>query len=427
MKEKIKDTNRNKLFKRDFTMVVIGQIISLFGNAILRFALPLYLLRETDSSSLFGAVTACSLIPMVIFSLFGGIIADRKNKRNIMVVLDFTTAAVILIFSLALGKVSLVPLMIAVLMILYGISGIYQPAVQASIPLIAEKQLLMQGNAVINMVSTLANLLGPIIGGVLFGAFGITPILFISIGCFVFSAVMEIFIHIPFEKNTDGKSVLDAVGSDLSDSFQFIKNEKPIFLSVLGILALFNLILSAMMLVGIPVIVVQILGMSDTAIGITQGALGLGGLTGGLIAGAAAEKIRLKNGYVFLIICSLAAFFMGISVFEAIPKNIGYFIITALSFGAMCASAMFGVSMITAVQQQTPPNLLGKIMAVSIAVSSCSQPVGQAVYGVLFDVFSDKPYLVMTGAAILAMAVSLYSKKVFAVLEKEQAQQDQRI
>lgn len=409
----------NKLFKRDFTMVVIGQIISLFGNAILRFALPLYLLRETNSSSLFGAVTACSFIPMVIFSLFGGIIADRKNKRNIMVVLDFATAAVILIFSFALGKVLLVPLMIAVLMILYGISGIYQPAVQASIPLITEKEMLMQGNAVINMVSTLAGLLGPIIGGILFGAFGIMPILYISVGCFVFSAVMEIFIHIPFEKNTDGKSVLGAVGSDLSDSFKFIKNEKPIFLSVLGILALFNLILSAVMIVGIPIIVVQILGMSDTALGITQGAMGLGGLAGGIIAGAAAEKIRLKNGYVILIICSLAAAFMGISVFEAIPKNIGYIIITAVSFGAMCASTMFSVSMMTAVQQQTPPKLLGKIMAVIIAVSSCSQPVGQAIYGVLFDVFSDKPYLVMIGAAVLAMAVSLYSKKVFEVLDME--------
>ena len=128
---KIGGANMSKLFKRDFTMVVIGQIISLFGNAILRFALPLYLLRETDSSSLFGVVTACAFIPMVIFSLFGGVIADRKNKRNIMVTLDFTTAAVILIFSFALGKVSLVPLMIAVLMILYGIFGIYQPAVQA--------------------------------------------------------------------------------------------------------------------------------------------------------------------------------------------------------------------------------------------------------------------------------------------------------
>ena len=411
----------NKLFKRDFTMVVIGQIISLFGNAILRFALPLYLLRETDSASLFGAVTACSFIPMVIFSLFGGVIADRKNKRNIMVALDFITAAVILIFSFALGKVSLVPLMIAVLMILYGISGIYQPAVQAGIPLIVEKQFLMQGNAVINMVSTLASLLGPVTGGVLFGAFGIMPILFISIVCFVFSAVMEIFIHIPFEKNTDGKSIFGAVGSDLSDSFKFIKNEKPIFISVLGIVALFNLILSAMMLVGIPVIVVQILGMSDTAIGITQGAMGLGGLAGGIIAGAAAGKIRLKNGYVFLIICSLAAFFMGIPVLEAIPKNIGYFLITAISFGAMCASAMFSVSMMTVVQQQTPPNLLGKIMAVVIAVSGCSQPVGQAVYGVLFDVLAGKSYLITTGAAILAMAVSMYSKKVFAALEQQSA------
>ena len=409
----------NKLFKRDFTMVVIGQIISLFGNAILRFSLPLYLLRETDSSSLFGVVTACAFIPMVIFSLFGGVIADRKNKRNIMVALDFTTATVILIFSFALGKVLLVPLMIAVLMILYGISGIYQPAVQASIPVITEKQFLMQGNAVINMVSTLAGLLGPIIGGVLFGAFGIMPILFISIGCFAFSAVMEVFIHIPFEKNTDGKSVFGAVGSDLSDSFKFVKYEKPIFLSILEILALFNLILTAMMLVGIPVIVVQILGMSDTALGITQGAMGLGGLAGGIITGAAAEKIRPKNGYIFLIICSLAAFVMGISVFEAVPKNIGYFIITAISFSAMCASTMFSVSMMTAAQQQTPPNLLGKIMAVIIAVSSCSQPVGQALYGVLFDVFADKPYLIMIGAATLAMAVSLYSKKVFAVLEKE--------
>lgn len=338
-----------------------------------------------------------------------------------MVALDFTTAALILVFAFALGKVSLVPMMIAVLMILYGISGIYQPAVQASIPLIAEKEFLMQGNAVINMVSTLAGLLGPIIGGVLFGAFGIMPILFISVGCFVFSAVMEIFIHISFEKNTDGKSVFGAVGSDLSDSFKFIKNEKPIFISVLGILALFNLILSAMIVVGIPVVVVQILGMSDTALGITQGAMGLGGLAGGIVAGAAAEKIRLKNGYVILIICSLAALFMGISVFEAVPKNVGYIIITAVSFGAMCASTMFSVSMMTAVQQQTPPNLLGKIMAVSIAVSSCSQPVGQAVYGVLFDVFFDKPYLVMIGAALLAMAVSMYSKKVFAVLEREAA------
>lgn len=407
-----------KLFKRDFTMVVIGQIISLFGNAILRFSLPLYLLRETNSSSLFGAVTASSFIPMIIFTLLGGVIADRKNKRNIMVILDFTTAAIILLFIPMLGKVPIVPLMIAVLMILFGISGAYQPAVQASIPLLTEKETLMKGNAVINMVSTLSGLLGPIIGGILFGSFGILPILFISTGCFVFSAVMEIFIHIPYIKQADNKSVLRAAGFDLRECLAYVKNDKPIFLSVLVILALFNLVLSAAMVVGIPIMVVQVLEMSDTALGITEAAMGLGGLAGGIIAGTAAQKMKLKNGWITLVLCSLAALLMGISLFEFIPPLVGYIIITAGSFGAMCAATMFSVSLFTAVQQQTPPHLLGKIMAVITAISSCSQPLGQAVYGVLFDTLSNMPYTVMIGSAAASMAVALGSKRIFERLDK---------
>ena len=407
----------NKLFKRDFTMVVIGQIISLFGNAVLRFALPLYLLRETNSSSLFGAVTACSFIPMIIFSLLGGVIADRKNKRNIMVTLDFSTAAIIILFYIALGKLPLVPLMIAVLMILYGISGAYQPAVQASIPLLTDTETLMKGNAVINMVSTLSGLIAPIIGGVMFGSFGILPILFIGIGCFVISAVMEIFIHIPYEKSTDNKSVFKAVGSDLRECFTFVKKEKPIFLSVLVILALFNFVFSAAIIVGIPVTVVQMLGMSDAALGITEAAMGLGGFAGGIIAGAAAQKMRLKDGYITLVICSVMAFIMGIALFKIVPPFVGYVIISAVSFGAMCTSTIFSVTLFTAVQQQTPPLLLGKVMAVIIAVSSCSQPLGQAIYGVLFDILSEIPYVVMIGAAVLSFVVALYSKKIFARLE----------
>ena len=140
-----------KLFRRDFTLVVIGQVISLFGNAVLRFALPLYLLRVTDSSTLYGTVTACAFVPMVIFSLLGGVIADRVNKRNIMVALDFSTAGVILVFYLLHGMVPLVPLLMVVLMILYGIAGAYEPAVQASIPLLVDGEELVRGNAVINM------------------------------------------------------------------------------------------------------------------------------------------------------------------------------------------------------------------------------------------------------------------------------------
>lgn len=407
-----------QIFKRDFTMVVIGQIISLFGNAILRFALPLYLLRETDSSSLFGAVTACSFIPMVIFSFLGGVIADRVNKRNIMVALDFFTAIIIVVFYFALGQIPLVPLMIVMLMLLYGISGAYQPSVQASIPLLVDYEALAKGNAIINMVSTLSNLLGPAIGGVLFGAFGLTPILVISIVCFIISAIMEIFIHIPYQKRDKGKGVFATVRNDLIESFYFVKREKPFFLSVVSILAIFNLVLSAAMIVGIPVMVVQVLGMSDADLGIAQGALGLGGLIGGLLAGTSTQKLKIRYNYIYLLICSSTALIMGISLMSAIPTSIGFWLITIMSFVTMCVSTMFTISIFTVVQQQTPIHLLGKVMATIIAVSSCFQPIGQAIYGELFENLETISWVIMVGAAIVSFGVSILSKRIFYRLEK---------
>ena len=405
------------LFQKDFTLVVIGQIISLFGNAILRFALPLYLLRETGSPSLFGAVTACSFIPMIIFSLFGGVLADRVNKRNIMVILDFGTAAIIAVFYLIHGILPIVPIMIVCLMLLYSISGAYQPAVQASIPALLENEQIMRGNAVINMVNTLASLLGPIIGGILFGAWGLVPILLVSTACFLSSAVMEIFIHIPFKKRKSEKSMASIVLDDLKESGRYIKNEKPEFVPVIVILALFNLIFSSFMIVGIPIMVVNILQMSDISLGITQGALGLGGLAGGLLGGIIGGRLKLKNGYLLLAGCSVSALVMGIGLFSFVPPLVGYWLITGMSFAAMALSTMFTIQMCSMVQQQTPSHLIGKIMALIMAVANCAAPAGQAMYGLLFDVCSMVPWAIMLGAAVVSIGISLYSKKVFFKLE----------
>ena len=269
-----------QIFSRDMIILVLGQVISLFGNAIVRFALPLYLLRETNSPSLFGVVTACSFLPMVVFSFLGGGIADRVNKRNIMVALDFATSLLMVGLALALEVLPLVPLLIGVLMLLYGISGAYQPSVQASLPLLVPEEGLVQANALVNMVSTLAGLLGPVVGGVLFGAFGVYPIVLVSALCFFASAVMECFLRIPHNGRPRTDSLLRTVKGDLAESWRFMGREKPNFLRVTLLLALFNLVLSAAIIVGIPIMVVQLLHGSDTQLGLTQGALGLGGLMG---------------------------------------------------------------------------------------------------------------------------------------------------
>ena len=397
-----------KFFRRDFTLVVIGQIISLFGNAILRFALPLYLLRETGSSTLFGVVTACSFAPMVVLSMVGGVLADRVNKRDIMVGLEFY---------FSLGKIPTVPLFIIALMLLYGISGTYQPAVQASVPLLVAKEKLMAGNAVINQVNTLSGLLGPVVGGVMFTLWGIYPILLLSAACFTFSAVMEIFIRIPHEKRPREVGVFRTVGIDLKESYQFVKTEKPIFFSVVFLVSIFNLVLSAVMIVGTPILITQVLGMSDTMYGFTQGALALGGLCGGILTAIISQKLKLQKSYVLLLACSVAVAVMGISLFLNMPAIISYWAITTMSFAAMGASTLFMVQIYTMVQTQTPPQLVGKIMAALISIAMCGQPIGQAIYGVLFDVFATDTWVVLIGAAAAALLISLYSKKVFDKLE----------
>lgn len=408
---------KTKLFKRDFTLVVMGQIISLFGNAILRFALPLYLLRETGSSTLFGIVIACSFAPMVVLSMIGGVLADRVNKRNIMVGLDFSTAILILIFYLSLGKLPTIPLFITMLMLLYGISGTYQPSVQASIPLLVLSEKLMAGNAVINQVNTLSGLLGPVIGGIMFGMWGIYPILVLSIICFAFSAIMEVFIHIPYEKQKREKSIFAVVRSDLKESYHFVKTEKPIFFSVVFLISIFNLVLSAVMIVGTPILITQVLGMSDTMYGFTQGALALGGLCGGILTAAIAEKLKLKNSYILLLVCAASVAFMGIPLMLNVPAIISYWIITLMSFTAMGASTLFVVQIYTMVQTQTPPQLVGKIMAALISIAMCGQPIGQAIYGILFDMFKSQTWIVLIVAAIASFLITLYSKKLFCQLD----------
>lgn len=422
-----------KLFSKDFTLLVIGQVISLFGNAILRFALPLYLLRETGSATLFGIVTAISFAPTIVLSLIGGVLADRVNKRNIMVILDFSTALLISICYLFLAEVPsvpIVPLFIIVLMLLYGISGTYQPVVQASIPVLLSGEKLMLGNAVINQVSTLSYLLGPVIGGMVFGLFGLFPILLISILCFTFSAIMELFINIPHisrqareqeGQREQGRRGIFEVVDDLREAYIFVKRDKPILLSVAYVVSAFNLVLTSFIIIGIPILVVQTLDMSDAMLGFAQGFAGLGGLLGGFLVAILRKKLNLQNLHLLLIICALCVAIMGlslkVSLFLNLPSMVPYGTISLMSFIIMGVATLFTVQIFTMVQQETPPQFLGKIMAALISVAMCAQPLGQTIYGILFDVFHDSSWLILLVAASISFCIALYSKRIFRKLE----------
>ncbi|MEG2909915.1 MAG: MFS transporter, partial [Erysipelotrichaceae bacterium] len=400
-------------YGKDFMLMVIGQIISLFGNGILRFALPLYLLRETNSPTLFGIVTACSFLPMILLSFLGGILADRVNKRNIMVVLDFLTAGIIFVLFLTIKEVPLVPLMIIVLMLLYGISGTYQPTVQASIPVLVSSENILSASAIVNQVGALAGLLGPIIGGMLFGTFGLTPILIISILCFTGSAIMELFIRIPFQKRDNSIGVISIIRNDFKDSANYMKKDKPLLIKIIVLIAIFNLVLSAMMIVGVPIIIVETLNMSDELLGLSQGILALGGLCGGILTAIFSKKLRLSNSHVSLFLCSISVGVMALPMFLGMSNMISYVVISVACFAIMALATMFSIQMIATLQSETPPELVGKVIALLMSISMCAQPIGQALYGVVFDMFKNQNGFILLSVAILSAIISLVSKKTF--------------
>ena len=101
MKEKM----NQKLFTRNFTFLILGQVSSLIGNYTLKFALSMYVLEQTGSASVFAGLLALSMLPTILLSPFGGILADRANRRNIMVALDALSGLSVLTagFAMAFG------------------------------------------------------------------------------------------------------------------------------------------------------------------------------------------------------------------------------------------------------------------------------------------------------------------------------------
>ena len=407
----------NGLFKKDFVLVVIGQIISLFGNAAIRFAMPLYLLNQTGSSALFGTVTACAFIPAILLSPVGGIIADRVNKRNIMVILDFLTSIVILVFSLLMGKVELVVLVAVTMMLLYGIAGAYQPSVQASIPALASQDNIMAANSVINTISSFSSLTGPVIGGILYSAYGLKPVLYVCMACFFISAVMEIFIKIPYKRQAQDGSILYIAKEDLLKGLTFIRKDQPVIGKVLIITCGLNLFLSAMIITGLPYLITEVLGLGELhankLCGYAEGALAAGGLAGGIFAGVLASKLSIKKAGMLLSGGALSVFPVSIALILPLPGIAVYTVMTICFFIIMVLSTIFTIQMLSFVQSVTPQELTGKVIAVILAGSMCSQPLGNALYGIFFEICKGYEFAVILFAGITSLIVAVSSKNIF--------------
>lgn len=407
-----------KLFNRDFTLVAIGQLISLFGNAILRFALALYVLDATGSAAVFGTVTAIAVIPTILLSPFGGILSDRVNRRNIMVSLDFATAALALGLGLLLSEENAVALITVTLLLLSVIQACYTPSVNSSVPLLQAEENLVKANAVVSQVAMLANLIGPVLGGVLYGLFGAMPIILVSGVCFFLSAVLELFIHIPFQPLDVKTSILQIVKDDLRESIRFMTREQPDILRITLMIAVYSLFVVSTITVGLPYMVRTVLGLSSQLYGAAEGLMAAAGIAGGIASGFLADRLKTSRLYWLLVLSGAALVPVGAAFLLDCGPMTCYIVITICIMAMQLLIALFSIFMLSLAQSRTPSHLLGKMTAYIMTLTMCAQPVGQALYGVLFDRFAGSLYLPLIATALIAAAIGLASRGLFARLEQ---------
>ena len=406
---------------KNFIIIVIGQVISIFGNAIQRFSMALYLLEFTGSTAVFANILAISTIPYIIFAPIAGRLSDNMNRKKIIVYLDLLCSVIIggYAFILLNGRDN--ELIVATVMFTLSICAtLYGPAVVSSIPQIVDEDKLTTANGIINQVGSVVNFLGPILAGILYGLLGIKLIVVINAISFLISAIMELFLDIPDvvkreQVKSNDKEKLLSIGFvrksfvDMKNSFVYLKNEKKIVLGIIASYALCNIFSVPILSIVTPYFINILLGLPSHVYGIVEGICVLGMILGGAWISIKPNMFSMKK--VHYTYFPMIAGVMLMSTLGIIKLN-NYALAGIFAFSGMVimlSLALSNVLTLTFIQKEVPADMLGRVSAFSTAVATISVAPGQILFGQVIDM--GMPIGVILGiTAIINIGLILFVK-----------------
>lgn len=408
---------KQKLFTRNFIFLIAGQISSLIGNNTLKFALSMYVLERTGSASVFAGLLALSMIPTILLSPFGGILADRANRRNIMVALDTLSGLSVLIAGFATASGQDIPVIGTLLVVLSVLGAFESPTVQACIPQMLSGENIIKGNAVVNQVASIASLVTPFLGSVFYTALGIRPVFYAAVVCFFVTALFECFIRLDYKRPARATGIFTVIREDFAVSIHFLRREQPGILKLLLLAAAVSLFVAGTAVVGFPYLVRTVLELSAAHYGAAESAMGVASILGSLCVVALAKKMRPRHLVIILVFFGLCLIPCGIAFLLPFRAFTRYIILLIMFCACQLGCSLFSTYAISMIQERTPEHLMGKVMSYVFTLSLCAQPAGQIIYGALFDRFSDSAYRVLIPSGIIICVIGLASAGFFVQLE----------
>ena len=435
----------NPLLGRDYILLVMGQGLSLFGSMMLRFAMSMWVLDETGSATVFASVLAAAIVPTILLSPFGGVLADRVNRRTIMVALDAGSGLLVLAaaswFAVQDGGFSIIAVG-ALMVSLSVLSAFETPTVQAALPQLLRgsgEAVIRRGMAVINQVQQLSSLLPSFIGGALYGLIGIGPLLGVTIACFFCTAALECFIRLePPQKNEPREPIPPAMDharsdrttpqsdcteatpsdtargwiSDIAAALRFLTHERPNILRLMLLASVLNLFAVGYSAVGFPFMIRTVLGFDATVYGICDGITGVAAVIGAILAGLLATALTIDRMPAAMAALGAVILPAGIGFLLPLGNMTKLIVLVSSCCMVSLACSFTNIIAIPAIQIRTPETMTGKVMSLLSSFATCAQPLGQMLYGWLYDTVAPEWILVGTAAAILML--SAVSAPLFA-------------
>jgi len=409
------EAQTKKLWNRDFSLVVICQAIVLLCNMTLSYALAYFVLDISGSAAMFGLALGLPYISLLIMAPLGGMMADRLKKQRVMFWLDLSAVVAIALYLVISGLFTVaIPVVLVKLMALNAIQGAYMPTIQAAVPLLVPTEKLATGNAAVGAVNMLANLGGLALAGILYARFGLFPVLITCAVLYIGTAIADLFIRVPYQKQITSGSIGHMIKTDMSQAGRFMVKEKPIFIKFIIVMLLFLVTLAPIPMVGIPVLITGSLGMGLDMVGISQSIMMGGGLIGGIIAGAMGSRLTIAKLPLILVFSIGFALPIGFVFLFTAPPMLAFIVMTTASVFVTLFQTMLTITLITYVQLETPTELRGKVLSLLTMLPFLAIALGQSIFGVVFEQFASAPWAIVFASAALALLVALYARSVVA-------------
>jgi MFS family permease len=368
--------------RRDIRLLISGNGVSAFGNAVYLIAVTLLLKQLTDSALMLGLFQFLALSPAFFLSPLTGALIDRYSRRNIVVLSDLYRG----VLMIAAGAAMTIPALrsawlILPVSLLAGIGhALFVPAAHALIPSIVSRDQLRTATGLRAASSQMANLGGNAAGGALFALLG-APVLFLVNGVtFILSAVQELFIRAgghgaPHLRN-EGVMALARQG------LRVVFRDSRLPYLILSQAGLF--LVSPVLILALPFIVLDELALPEAVVGLFFAAAILGGLVAFALLRTTRAERMLNLPLVGVAYLLLGAAFTALS-FSIHPITLS---IVALISGAAAATVYLFAT--TWIQLRTEKDIHGRLFAVLEAASAFVAPISYLIMGALLETLGEE-------------------------------------